>query len=163
PGASTDFSCTFTAIVSGTWTATGHGTDALGNPVSLAGETTGGGYVVIHPSTFLTTFSVTPGTTVLAGTPVTITRTDTNTGDSTIAGASATGPNSGPTLTGAASTRAAGASTTFSCPFPPAASVTWTATGHGTDSLGIAVPTTNETTSGTITVAQPSNVCSLTW
>jgi hypothetical protein len=46
-----------------------------------------------------------------------------------------------------------GASTDFSCTFTPLATTAWTATGHGTDALGNDVPTTYESTSGTIVVA----------
>jgi len=42
PGESTEYSCTFTPLTTTSWTATGHGTDILGNPVPLDGETASG-------------------------------------------------------------------------------------------------------------------------
>jgi hypothetical protein len=119
----------------------------------LTNETTGGTINVIHPATTLHTYSVSPSTTVAAGTPVTITVTETNTGDSTITGVSVTGTNSCATWTGGSSTLVAGASTQFSCTFTTSSNVTWSATGHGTDILGNAVPAAGETTSGSITVS----------
>src|SRR2546428_9284837 len=59
-------------------------TDAAANAVSLAGETTGGEVTVFTASTTLTTKTVSPASNVISGTPVTLTVTESNTGNSTI-------------------------------------------------------------------------------
>src|SRR2546428_11431240 len=59
-------------------------TDAAANAVSLAGETTGGEVTVFTASTTLTTKTVSPASNVISGTPVALTVTESNTGNSTI-------------------------------------------------------------------------------
>src|SRR5215813_266925 len=89
--------------------------------ITPTGQMTSDTVTVIHASTTLTTKSVTPGTTVAPGTPVTITVTETNTGDSTITNVSVTGTGCSP-WTGGSTTLAAGESTDFSCTFTPGTS-----------------------------------------
>src|SRR6185437_14742238 len=152
-GASADFSCTFTANATLTWSATGQGTDSLGKAVPTTNETTGGTITVILPATTLTTQSVSPGTIVQSGTQVTVVVTETNSGNDAITNVSVVG--SGACLagfSGGASTLAPGASTSFSCVFTAGLGAnSWTADGKATDSLLNAVPATNEHAAGIIT------------
>src|SRR5262249_23247450 len=134
PGGTADFSCTFTPSTTTPWTAIGHGKDTLGNDVPLTGETTSGPVTAIHPATTWTTKTVTPRTTVAAGTAVTITVTEKNTGDSPITNVSVSGTGC-TSFTGGNSTLAPNASTDFSCVFTPGTTTQWSATGHGKDEL----------------------------
>ncbi len=155
-GASQDFSCTFTPSANPTaWSATGHGTDPLNNAAPDTNETVNASIIVLHPATTLTAASTNP-TTVLTASPITLKVTETNTGDAALSSVSVTGTNSCATWTAAATTTkgaafsgslAAGDSVDFTCTFTVGtASFTWTASGHGTDSLGNPVATGPETT-----------------
>jgi uncharacterized repeat protein (TIGR01451 family) len=164
PGASQDFTCTYTPGLAGTgWSALGHGTDSLGVAVPATGETVSGTVIVIAPATTLTLKSQTPSATtpIYAGTSVTIVVTETNTGVGDLHGVSVTG--SGCTTWTAvgtfSGTLAAGASQDFTCTYVPGVSTNgWSATGHGLDANGNAVPTTGETVSGTVIVINPSTI-----
>ncbi len=96
----------------------------------------------------------TPSLTVVSGTSVTLTVTETNVGGSTITGVSVTGTGCS-TWTGGATILGPGASTQFQCTFTPTTTTNWTAQGHGTDTTGNPVPDTNESTGGVVTVVQP--------
>src|SRR5262249_37271224 len=82
-GASADYSCTCTAAPgANAWFADGHGTDSLGNPAPAAGEHAEGSVKGISAATTLTLKGQTPaGSSVEAGTVVTIVVTETNTGN----------------------------------------------------------------------------------
>jgi hypothetical protein len=148
------------------WTQTSATCDNGGSPSSITlavGQTVTCTFVntiVIHPATTLTTQGVTPGTSVYPGTPVTITVTETNTGDSAITNVSVTGTGCTSWLPASVASLAAGASASFTCSFAPMATTAWAATGQGTDLLGNAVPLTGETTKGTVTIlADKAPVC----
>jgi hypothetical protein len=157
-GAAVDFTCTFTATNHTSWTATGHGTDALGQPVSLDNETTSGTVTVFTASTSLTTKSVTPGTTISAGTTVTIKVNEKNTGNSTITNVFVTGTGCTTWTPASVASLAAGAAVEFSCSFAPSVNTAWSATGHGTDLAGNPVSLVGEYTSGNIIVIHPATV-----
>jgi hypothetical protein len=84
---------------------------------------------------------------------MTVVVTETNTGDDPLTGVSVTGSGSCTAFTGGATTLAVAASADFTCTFTANASGSWTATGHGIDSLGNAVSAIGETTSGAFTTA----------
>jgi uncharacterized repeat protein (TIGR01451 family) len=153
PGAFTDFTCTYSPTVDTPWTALGHGTDSLGNPVPATNEDEAGNVDTITPATTLTTKSVSPGTTVASGTLVTIIVTETNSGDVALHDVSVTGGGACTTgFTPASVSLAVGASQDFTCTFTATATTTWTADGQGLDTLNNPVPTTGEHQEGTITV-----------
>jgi len=108
----------------------------------------------ISPATTLATKSVSPGTTVTAGTLVTIIVTETNSGDVALHNVSVTGGGACAGLFTPASVAslAVGASADFTCTFTATATTTWTADGQGLDTLNNPVPTTGEHQEGTITV-----------
>ncbi len=151
-GASQDYTCTFTAVAgANAWSALGHGTDSLGNAAPADGESQSGSVNGVTSSTSLTFVSQVPAGTVEAGTSVTITVNEKNTGNGTITGVSVTGS---PCATfappgGFSGSLAAGESATFTCTFTALVGTnTWSALGHGTDSLGNPVPTTGESATG---------------
>jgi uncharacterized repeat protein (TIGR01451 family) len=165
PGASADFTCAFSAPADGTdvsWTADGKGTDSLGAAAPSAGEHQQGSIVVIKPATTLRLKSSSPADLghVLQNSSVTITVTETNTGDDTLSDVNVTGTNSCATWApvGAFSgTLAPNATQDFSCTFSVTTSdVSWSATGHGTDSLDAAAPADGETVSGLVHVVNPN-------
>ncbi|MBI2776110.1 MAG: DUF11 domain-containing protein, partial [Chloroflexi bacterium] len=172
-GASTDFTCTFTASATGvdaSWTADGKGTDALGAEAPAKDEHQEGTVIVIAPATTLGLVSA--PTTALNGTSVTIVVVETNTGDDTLTGVGVTGTNSCADWTAAASKNngagsfsgslAPGQSVNFSCTFTVGTSdVSWTALGHGTDSLQAPAPAANEDESGRIDVLNPATTLTL--
>ena len=166
-GATQDFTCTFTAGAAGvttSWSATGNGTDILGNPVPTTGETASGNVVSINPSTTLTFVSQTPGNPVPSNSSVTLVVMETNSGDSTIHNVAVGGTNSCASWTpvdiGFTGTLASLASENFTCTFTVGTtSVSWSATGSALDLLGVAVPATGETFNGTIQVTPPGQGC----
>jgi hypothetical protein len=107
--------------------------------------------------TTLTLKSQNPSGPMTPGTPVTIVVTETNSGTVPITDVSVEGSGlcSGGFIPANVATLAAGASQDFTCTFtaPAAAPFTWGALGHGTDPSGNAVPTTNESVTGDITVS----------
>ncbi len=158
PGQSTNFTCTLTNVTATVnWTATGHGKDVKGNDVPLTNEVANGTVTVtLHPATVLITKTVDPGTSVLSGTTVTLTVKETNTGDSAIMNVNVTGTGCTTWLPASVASLGVGSSADFTCTLTNVTAMTnWTATGHGTDLSGAAVPLTNETTGGTITVTAP--------
>lgn len=171
-GDAVDFTCTFTAGGADfDWSATGHGTDELGDPASTAHETVNGSYDVLTPSTELTLVSA--PTKVHAGDSVTIVVKEKNTGDHTISDVTVSGTGSCDSWTAAASKNdaagafsgslAAGESVNFSCTFnapSDGSDISWTALGHGTDGLGGAVPAAGEDEAGSIEVIQPATTLS---
>lgn len=167
-GDSIDFTCTMTAPSSDlAWTADALATDSLGAAAPSAGEHTAGTVTIIHPATALTTKVGTP-TQALQNTNVTLTVTEANTGDDALTGVSVSG--TGCTTWAAAATTskgaafsgslAAGDSIDFSCTMNVGtSSFSWSASGHGTDSLGRAVATgveTPEYTAGSVHVVNPN-------
>jgi uncharacterized repeat protein (TIGR01451 family) len=163
-GASQDFTCTFNSgNASGSWTAAASGTDAAGNSAPSAGENTSGSFTVIHPSTTLTTASVSPGTTVEANTAVTVVVTEKNTGDSTITSVMVTGGGACASFSPASvASLAPGATANFTCTFNSGnASGSWTAQAIATDAAGNSAPSANESASGSFTVIHPSTTLSI--
>jgi uncharacterized repeat protein (TIGR01451 family) len=125
---------------------------------------------VIAPATTLTLVS--GPTMVEHGTQVTITVVETNTGDDTLTGVSVSGTNSCSSWTAAANKNggagafngslAPGESVNFSCTFTVGTTdVSWSALGHGTDSLQATAPAANEDEAGTINVINPATVLTL--
>ena len=111
-------------------------------------------FTVISPATTLTLKAgyPTPGLTVHTGDTVTVVVTEKNTGDAALTAVSVTGGGMCTSFTGGASTLAAGASTDFTCTFTAADGANaWSATGHGTDPLNVAVPATGEYVEGSVT------------
>ena len=174
-GASVQFSCTFNALANDfTWEADGHGTDALGHPVPSAGEHVQGNVDVVKPATELTLKGSVPAK-VHAGEQVTITVTETNTGDGTLHDVAVVGEGGVcATWTAAANKNggagafsgslAAGQSVDFSCTFTAPANgddVTWSALGTGKDSLNAAAPEANERQGGAIVVIKPATTLSI--
>jgi uncharacterized repeat protein (TIGR01451 family) len=170
-GASQDFTCTITTTAGdGTdksWTADGKGTDALGAAAPTDGEHQAGTVIVIAPATTLV--FVSGPTKVEHGSQVTLTVKETNTGDDTLTAVNVTGTSSCANWTAAGSKNnnaglfigslAPGESVNFSCTFTVGtADVSWTALGHGTDSLGAAAPAANEDEAGNIDVINPATV-----
>lgn len=170
-GAWADFTCTITTTAGdGTdksWTADGVGTDALGAPAPTAGEHQAGTVIVIAPATTLA--FVSGPTKVEHGSQVTLTVVETNTGDDTLLAVNVTGTNSCADWVAAGSKNnaaglfigslAPGESVNFSCTFTVGtADVSWTALGHGTDSLQVAAPAANEDEAGSIDVINPATV-----
>jgi hypothetical protein len=149
-GASTDFTCTFTATAGdNAWSADGHGTDSLGNAVSATGEHAEGSVFGIHAATTLTLKSA-PASVVLGAT-ATVVVTETNTGNDPLTAVSVSGGGKCASFTGGATTLAVGASTDYTCTFQAVAGANaWFADGHGTDSLGNLVPVTNEHAEGSV-------------
>ena len=166
-GASEDFTCTFTAADgTNSWSAAGAGTDSLNNPVPTSGESTNGSFQGISPSTSLTFVSQSVANPVPASSSVTLTVTEKNTGDTTLTGVSVTGTGCTtwtPVDAGFAGTLTAGQTENFTCTFTVGTTdLSWTADGHGTDSLNNPVPTgpgTPEEVTGTIHVAPPGQGC----
>jgi len=157
PAASQDFSCTFVAVAgANAWFADGKGTDSLGTAAPSSGEHQEGSVQAINPKTALTIVG-TPPTVVSAGTSVTITVNEANTGNDTLTAVSVTGaPCATWTPTAAfAGTLAPGASQSFSCTFTVNGTVNWSADGKGTDSLGVAAPAAGEHQSGSVTLPPP--------
>jgi hypothetical protein len=156
PGEAVDFTCTFTAGTTGfTWTATGHGIDPNGNAAPSTNETQSGTVTVINPSTSLRkTAQVT----------IVYTFLEDNTGNDPLTGVSVTddhctGTNAPAYVSG--DTNSDGILDTtetwkYQCTVLTTdganLNVTNTGTGHGTDSLNTAVPSTDESDSVTITV-----------
>ena len=116
---------------------------------------------ILHPAT---TLAVKTGTTVPtqihAGGSVTITLTETNTGDTALTGVSITGTGCTSYTPAGPVSLAVGASQDFTCTFSPTDDPTaWTAAGNGTDPLGQTVPngsTTSEYVSGSIDIINPA-------
>ena len=168
-GASADFTCTFSPAVDTAWSATGHGTDSLGNPAPAAGETVSGNVDTITPATALTFVSQSPADPVPANASVTLTVTETNTGDDPLTNVAVSGTNSCLSWTAAGTKNGGGAftgslapgeSVNFTCTFTVGTTdVSWSATGSGTDSLGNPAPSAGETVNGTIHVAPPGQGC----
>jgi hypothetical protein len=148
-GASADFTCTFTAAGgTNSWSALGHGTDSLLNPVPATGESASGSFNGVVASTSLTFVSQVPSGDVEAGTSVTITVNEKNTGNGAITGVSVTGAPCA-TWGGGAATLAAGASANFTCTFTAAVGTNnWSADGHGIDSLSKPVGAAGEHAQG---------------
>src|SRR5262249_48721323 len=123
-------------------------------------ETTSGTITVIHPAGKLTTKSVSPDTIVEAGSSVSITVTETNTGDTTLFSPSVTG--TGCTKwTDGASFLSPGASTDFVCSLTVDSPVNGTATAHAFTTLETSAPLTNQTTGGTIDIFVPPTIASI--
>jgi uncharacterized protein YndB with AHSA1/START domain len=154
-GASTDFTCTFTAVAgANAWFADGHGTDQFNNPAPSTGEHASGSVTGLTTSTSLTLKSSSPadGGPVAAGGTVTIVVTETNTGTSSLSAVSVSGGGKCASFSGGAATLAAGASTDFTCTFTAAAGANaWFADGHGTDQFGKTAPSDGEHASGSLT------------
>jgi fimbrial isopeptide formation D2 family protein/uncharacterized repeat protein (TIGR01451 family) len=168
PDESVDFSCTFDAPSDDFgWSADGHGTDALSDPVPAAGEHVEGTVDVVKPATTLTLKGSVPPT-VHAGDPVTITVTETNTGDGSLHDVTVVSEG-GDCVTwtpaaGFSGTLAAGASVDFTCSITAPGDgddIAWSALGKGNDSLDAAAPETNERQGGEITVIRPATVLSI--
>jgi uncharacterized repeat protein (TIGR01451 family) len=169
-----DFTCTITTTAGdGTdksWTADGKGTDALGSAAPTAGEHQAGTVIVIAPATTLA--FVSGPTKVEHGSQVTLTVVETNTGDDTLTAVNVTGTSSCANWVAAGSKNngaglfigslAPGESVNFSCTFTVATTdVSWTALGHGTDSLQAPAPAANEDEAGSIDVINPATVLTL--
>jgi len=165
-GQSVNFTCTFSPTTTTGWTALGHGT-FNGTAVPADNETQSGSVTVIHPATTLT--KVSAPTTVHAGDSVTIVVKEANTGDDTLSAVTVSGTGSCASYTAASNlnppddataftgTLAGGQSVNFSCTFTAGSStINWSATGHGIDSTGTAVPSTGETVSGQILIVIPN-------
>jgi hypothetical protein len=105
----------------------------------------------INPATTLTLVSQLPANPVSAGTLVTITVRETNTGSGTLTNVNVTGTGCTP-YTPASVTLAAGEHQDFTCSFSPTVDTHWTALGHGTDELGNPAPATNESQEGDVTI-----------
>ncbi len=170
-GAWADFTCTITTTAgNGTdksWTADGVGTDALQAPAPTTGEHLAGTLIVIAPATTLA--FVSGPTKVEHGSQVTLTVVETNTGDDTLTAVSVTGTSSCANWVAAGSKNngaglfigslAPGQSVNFSCTFTVGTTdVSWTALGHGTDSLQAPAPAANEDEAGSIDVINPATV-----
>ena len=157
--ASQDFSCQVTVGAAGTdtaWSADGHGLDTQNNQVPDTNEHAQGSIHAINPQTSLTVVG-TPPASVHAGDSVTITVTETNTGDDTLSNVNVTG---GPCPNWASvgafnGTLAPLQSQNFSCTFTVNGTVNWFADGHGTDSLGTAAPATGEHQQGSVHSINP--------
>jgi hypothetical protein len=162
-GASADFTCTFVAALPSpdSWSADGHGTDPNGVAVPATNEHTSGTVnVTITPATTLTTKSVTPNPAEIGAT-VTVVVTETNTGDVPLTNVNVSGGGKCISFSPAnVATLAVGASQDFTCTFVAAlpSPDSWSADGHGTDPNGVAVPATNEHTSGTVNVVSASTL-----
>ena len=172
-GAAQDFTCTIPTIAgNGTdksWTADGVGTDALGALAPTTGEHQGGTVIVIAPATTLG--FVSGPAKVEHGSQVTLTVVEANVGDDTLTAVNVTGTNSCTNWVAAGNLNnnaglflgslAPGQSVNFTCTFTVGtADVSWTALGHGTDSMGAPAPATNEDEAGTIDVINPATVLS---
>ena len=170
-GASQDFTCTITTTAGdGTdksWTADGKGTDSLGGAAPEAGEHQEGTVIVIAPATTLELVGA--PTKVEHDTQVILNVVETNTGDDTLTAVNVTGTNSCADWVAAGSKNNGaglfigsldpGESVYFSCTFTVGTSdVSWTALGHGTDSLGDPAPAANEDEAGNIDVINPATV-----
>jgi uncharacterized protein YndB with AHSA1/START domain len=155
PNATTDFTCTFTSVAgTNSWTADGKGTDQFGNAAPAAGEHQEGSVTGLTTSTHLTLKSSTSadGSTIEAGTTVTIVVTETNTGTASLSGVNVTGGGKCASFTGGATTLAANASTDFTCTFTAGTGAnSWFADGHGTDQFGNPAPSAGEHASGSLT------------
>ncbi len=98
-GASTDFTCTFTAALPSpdTWSAQGQGTDPNGNPVPSANENQSGTVTVLQPHTTISivpnVFETSPGENVI------LTISDTNDGGVPLTNASVVLTYGSPTVT----------------------------------------------------------------
>jgi hypothetical protein len=151
----TAYTCTLTGITADmTNTATAHGTPPVG------GEVTANDSADVHvivATTTLITKSVNPGTSVVVGTAVTITLTETNTGNDTLSNVSISSSTGCTSWTPAnVATLASLASVDFSCTFTPALGANaWSATATATDSLGNPASSAGETASGTVTGTPP--------
>ena len=169
-----DFTCTITTTTgNGTdksWTADGKGTDSIGAAAPDTGEHQEGAVTVIAPATTLVLVSA--PTKVLHDTQVTITVRESNVGDDMLTGVNVTGTNSCATWVAASQKNngagaftgslAPGQSVNFSCNFSAGTTdVSWTALGHGTDSLQVAAPDTNEDEAGVIDVINPATTLTL--
>ncbi len=166
PGASADFTCTITTTAGDgtdvTWTADGKGTNSLGAAAPAAGEHQAGGVEVIAPATQLSLTSSNPADLghVLQNSSITLTVTETNSGDDTLTGVNVTGTASCATWSAVGSfdgTLDQGESQAFTCTFGVTTDdVDWSATGHGTDSLQSPAPLTGETVQGHVHVVNPN-------
>jgi len=169
PGASQDFTCTITTSAGdGTdqsWTADGKGTDSLDAAAPDTGEHQDGTVIVIAPATTLELVGA--PTKVEHDTQVVLNVVETNTGDDTLTAVDVTGTNSCADWVAASSKNNGaglfigsldpGESVYFSCTFTVGTSdVSWTALGHGTDSLGDPAPAANEDEAGNIDVINPA-------
>ena len=166
PGESVDFTCSFTAPAGSdiAWTATGRGTDELGQPAPLTNEVQSGSYNVLEPATKLTIVQNAPAG-VHAGDSITIIVNEKNDGEGTISNVTVTGVNSCANWTPAAGfsgSLAPGDSVQFSCTFnAPADDFKWEADGHGTDALGDPVPAAGEHVEGNVDVVKPATELTL--
>ncbi len=165
PGESVDFTCSFNVPAGSdiSWTATGRGTDELGNAAPLTNETQSGSYNVLEPATTLSVKTAPPAA-VHTGDSVTIVVTETNSGEGTISNVTVTGVNSCASWTAAGfdGDLAPNESVDFSCTFnAPSNDFTWEADGHGTDALNHPVPATGEHVQGTVDVVKPATELTL--
>jgi uncharacterized repeat protein (TIGR01451 family) len=170
-GASQDFTCTITTTAGdGTdkaWTADGKGTDSLDGAAPDSGEHQEGTVIVIAPATTLELVGA--PTKVEHDSQVILNVNETNTGDDTLTAVNVTGTNSCADWVAAGSKNNGaglfigsldpGESVYFSCTFTVGTGdVSWTALGHGTDSLGAAAPADGEDEAGDIDVINPATV-----
>jgi hypothetical protein len=153
-GASADFTCTFTASSgANSWFGDGHGKDPLGNDAPATNEHVSGSVNGLSAATTLTLKSQSPaGSSLEAGTVVTIVVTESNTGNAALTTVSVSGGGKCVSFTGGATTLAAGASADFTCTFTASQGAnSWFGDGHGKDALGNDAPATNEHVSGSVT------------
>jgi uncharacterized repeat protein (TIGR01451 family) len=157
PGEVWHYSCTAVPAASGPDTVTVNANDSKGSAVTPASATAN--VTVINPQIAVT---VTPSaTTVRPGTPVTLTYTVTNPGDTPLAAPSLSDPAcpagslQGPTITtgNADALLDPGEVWTYTCTITPTSAVTSTPTASGTDKLGKTVTATASTTVNVISPA----------